>query len=254
MMCKLIFCNIYLEAIMIISDILGIIIKSIVTITSLFIITKLIGKKHIAQLTFFDYIIGIAVGSIAGSLSVDRRIDYISGLTALITWGVVVLAVSYVSMKSIWMRRFFDSTPTIFIQNGKIIEENLKKEKININDFLEELRLKGAFNIADVEFAILETNGEISVQLNSQKRPVTPEDIRISTNYEGLTSNLVIDGEIMKENLRLVNLDEKWLREELSKRNIFSVKNILLASLDTNGKLYVSMKGTDDKDTKNILE
>jgi uncharacterized membrane protein YcaP (DUF421 family) len=237
----------------ILSDILIAFIKSIVSIMALFFVTKFIGKKHIAQLTFFDYIVGIAIGSIAGSLSVDKSTNYANGLTALITWGMFSFVVAHLSIKSIWARCFFDSTPTIFIQNGKIIQENLKKEKININDFMEELRLKGAFNIADVEFAILETNGEVSVQLKSQKRPITPEDLNISTRYEGLSANLIIDGKIMKANLQLINHDEKWLADELSKRNIDSAKNVLLASLDTQGKLYIAMK-EDNVYVKGVLE
>jgi uncharacterized membrane protein YcaP (DUF421 family) len=160
--------------------------------------------------------------------------------------------VAYLSMKSVWARRIFDSTPTILMQNGEIFKKNLKKEKININDFLEELRMKGVFNLSNVEFAILETNGEISVLLKSQKRPLTPEDMNISTRYEGLSANLIIDGKIMRANLQLVYLDEKWLTNELSKRNIDSVKDVLFASLDTQGELYIAMK--PKKDVKGIFE
>ena len=227
--------------------------KSIVAITALFAITKLVGKRHIAQLTFFDYIIGIAIGSIAGAASIDRRIDYLSALTAIITWGVFAFFVAFLSQKSMRLRRFFNSTPTVFIQNGKIVEGNLKKEKININDFLEELRIKGVFNVSDVEFAILEPDGELSVQLKSQKRPLKPEDMNIPTRYEGIAANLIIDGNIMKENLHTVKLDEKWLFDELAKKNIFSEKEVLLAVLDTDGKLYVSLKGMEENDVRKVL-
>jgi len=223
------------------TDIINVMIRSIISIITLFFITKLIGKKHVAQLTFFDYIVGIAIGSIAGSISVDKSIT--KGVTALATWGLAAFVVASLSLKSISARKFFNSTPTTFIQNGKINEDNLKKEKININDFLEELRIKGVFNVADVESAILETDGEVSVQLKSQKRPLTPEDINIPTLYQGLSTNMVIDGEVMEDNLKHVKHDEKWLEDELSKRNIDSVKDILLASLDTRGEMYISIKG-----------
>lgn len=235
------------------TDIYGTAAKSIVSITALFLITKLIGKKHIAQLTFFDYIVGIAIGSIAGSFSIDKNTMFSTGLTAIITWGFIAYIAAYISMKSMAARRFFDSTPTVFVQNGKIIDENLKKEKININDFLEELRIKGVFNIADVEFAILETDGELSVQLKSQKRPLTPSDLHIPTQYQGLSANLIIDGNIMRDNLRLVNLDEEWLKKKLLQRNITSEKEVLLAALDTEGGLYISLKGKKDEDVKKVL-
>ncbi|MCR4436006.1 MAG: DUF421 domain-containing protein [Clostridiales bacterium] len=235
------------------SDIFNTAIKSIVSITVLFFITKPIRKKHIAQLTFFDYIAGIAIGSIAGSFSVEKDAYYTTGLTALIVWGLFAFAVAYISMKSLKARHFLDGTPTIFIQNGRILDGNLKKEKININDLLEELRLKGVFNLADVEFAILEADGEVSVQMKSQKRPLTPDDMHIPTRYQGLTANLIIDGSVMQENLHLVNRDEKWLKDELSKRNITSEKDVLLAALDTEGGLYISMKGNKDTDERRIL-
>ncbi|HEX9063056.1 MAG TPA: DUF421 domain-containing protein, partial [Clostridia bacterium] len=179
------------------TDIMSTALKCIVTISTLFFITKLLGKKHIAKLTFFDYVVGIAIGSIAGSFSISKSSHYKDGLTALLTWGLFAFAASYLSIKTIWGRRLLDSAPTVFVQNGKIIESNLKKEKVNINDFLEELRVKSVFNIADVEFAMLETDGQISVQLKSQKSPLTPSDLNIPTKYKGLSANLIIDGKLM---------------------------------------------------------
>lgn len=229
-----------------------VIIRSFISFFALLIMVRLMGKQQVAQLTFFDYIVGITTGSIAASLSVEDNISYHSGLAALLTWGLFSYLVAYLSIKSMRARRIFDSTPAILIQNGEIIEKNLRKEKINLNDFLEELRIKDVFDISDVEFAILETNGKVSVQLKSQKRPLTPEDLNISTTYEGLSANLIIDGEIMKESLGLVNLSEKWLSNELAKRKIASSKHVLLASLNTKGELYITMK--TDKNMKGILE
>lgn len=217
-------------------------VKSLVAVTILFLTTRVIGKKHIAHLTFFDYVVGIAVGSIAGALSTDSHITFPEGITALVVWTAVALLVAIVSMKSLKARHLFDSKPAIFIENGRIITENLKKEKININDLLEELRVKGVFNPADVEFAVMETGGNVSILLKSQKRPVTPSDLKVPTHYQGLSTNLVIDGELIKENLEYVGLDEKWLNNELAKSNIASYKDILLASLDTEGGLYISIK------------
>jgi uncharacterized membrane protein YcaP (DUF421 family) len=236
----------------ILKDTVFVVLKSLTSIAALFFLSRLIGRKSIAQLTFFDYILGITIGSVAASMSVENNINYHDGLTALFTWGLFAYLVAYLSVKSIWARRFFDSTPTILIQNGEILEKNMRKEKININDFLEELRIKNVFDVSDIEFAILETNGEVSVQLKSQKRPLTPEDMNIPTSYEGLTANLIIDGKIMKSNLKLVNLDEIWLTNELSKRKIYSVKEVVLASLNTKGQLYIVIR--DRKSGKGILE
>ncbi|HEX3029818.1 MAG TPA: DUF421 domain-containing protein [Clostridia bacterium] len=227
--------------------------KSFVAIMVLFVLCRLMGKKSIAQLTFFDYIVGTTIGSIAAALSADHTIKYAYAVTSLIVWFAFFILVSLISLKSIHGRRFLGSVPTILIQNGHIIETNLKKERFNINDFLEELRLKGAFNVADVEFAILETNGEISVKFKSQKQPLTPSDLNIPTDYEGLSASLIIDGVIMNDNLKLVNLNEKWLMDELNRQNVKAPNEVLLGSLDTKGKLSLYLKKSNEKEMK-ILE
>jgi len=225
-------------------------IRSIVSVTVLFIITRIMGKKSIAHLTFFDYIVGTAIGSIAAALTVDESIKYSHGIIGLVVWGVSAVIIAYISVKSIPGRRILGSTPTILVQNGKVLEKNLKKEKFNINDFLEELRLKGVFSVSDVEFAMLETNGQVSIQLKSQKQPVTPEDLSIPTQYKGLSAVLMIDGKIMHNNLKQVGLDENWLMAEMKRRGINSTDEVLLASLDTSGNLYIDTKGDNTEELK----
>ena len=144
------------------------------------------GKKQISQLTFFDYVVGISIGSIAASLSVDQRISFIDDITSMIIWTLVPLVFSYLSAKSIKTRRLLDGTPTILIQNGKIIEKNLTKTKLTINDLLEELRVKDVFNIADVKFALLETNGKISVLKKSSNQTVANSNLKTPVHHQGL--------------------------------------------------------------------
>ncbi|MDP4092073.1 MAG: DUF421 domain-containing protein [Bacillota bacterium] len=218
----------------------------------LFIFTRLMGKKSIAHLTPFDYIAGITLGSISGSFSIDKRVGYVHGIMGIAAWSLLAFAVSYLSMKSMKIRKITGSTPAVLIQNGKIVEKNLRRELFNINDFLEELRQKGVFNLADVEFALLETNGKISVQMKSQKQPLTPSDLNMDTGYQGLSLTLIADGEIIFDNLKQVNLDEGWLDQELRKRGIGTSKDVMLASLDTSGKLYIDMKNNDPDDIKLI--
>lgn len=224
------------------SDAYDILIRTIIAIVSLFILGRTLGKKQIAQLSFFDYILGITIGSIAAQMSIDTDIPMTNGLGSLILWSLVSLLISYVSLKSMRARRFLEGVPTVIIKNGEIIKENLKKERYHINELLEDLREKGVFNIADVEFAILETDGALSVLKKSQTQPITPRDIGIDTKYQGLSANLIIDGEIMYKHLQTVGLNEEWLSDELNKRGIDSFKDVLLASLDTDGNLYVDLK------------
>ena len=221
--------------------------RSIISVVVLFILAKLMGKRQISHLTFFDYAIGISIGSIAAALAVDRSVDYEHGLAGMIIYALFGILLSYIILKSVKMLDFISGTPTIIIQNGKIIEQNLRKTKLHVNDILEECRIMGAYNIADVEYAILETNGKVSVLLKSQKAPVTCEDLKIPTEYKGLSADLIIDGKIMPKHLAKVNLTEEWLKDELKKRNIMSHKDVLLASLDTSGNLLIDLKNKSIK-------
>ena len=135
-----------------------------------------------------------------------------------------------------------DGSPSIVIQNGKIRIDELCKARYNINELLEKLRIQVYPNIADIEFAILETSGHLSVVPKSQKRALTPEDLQIDTKYEGLPVPLILDGKIQYDNLKEINLDEDWLISELAKFNITDVKKVFLASLDTEGKLLYQVR------------
>jgi len=217
-------------------------ISSLIAIIALFILTRIMGKKQMAQLNFFDYVVGISIGSIASEYAVVRAIHISEGLTALTVFTLFSIVLSYISMKSYKGRKILDGTPVILIENGKIIETNLKKTKVNINDLLEECRQKDIFDIAEIEFAVLETSGRLSVLPKSQNRPLTPKDMQISTAYEGLCTNVVIDGKIIDEHLTAINLDAEWLNAELAKQWVKGCEDVLLAYVDTTGALHIHMK------------
>lgn len=222
-----------------------IIFRSITSICLLFIFTKITGKKQISHLTFFDYIAGISIGSIAAQFAIDDTIPFIHGVIALAIYSIVPIIVSYISLKSIKGRRFLGDTPTILLQNGKIIEKNLKKCNFTVNDILEECRLKDVFNISDVEYAVLETSGKVSLQLKPEKKTVTLEDLNIKKNYEGILADIIIDGIVMYEHLKLINHDEEWLVNQLKIQNVNSYNEVLLATVDSRGNLYVDLKNRD---------
>ncbi|MCX7615107.1 MAG: DUF421 domain-containing protein [Clostridiales bacterium] len=205
------------------------------------------GKKQISQLTFFDYIVGISIGSVAGTMSVQKDITILDGVSSMIIWSLFPIVFYYISKNSIIGRRLLRGKPSILIQNGKIIESNLKRERFTIDDLLEELRNTGVFNIQDVEFAILETSGKLSLLKKASKQAVTVSQMQIPEEYQGLCANIIIDGNIMKDNLNLLNLTEQWVLNELKKNNVSSIKDILLASVDTNGKLHIDYKNKDPK-------
>lgn len=229
-------------------EIISIVIKSLIAAVVLFALARLMGKKQISQLTFFDYIVGISIGSIAAAMSVDKRISIRDGITSMIIWALFPIVFSFISIHSMNARRLLDGTPTILIQNGKIIEKNLRKSKFTVNDLLEELRMKDAFDILDVEFAILETSGKLSVLKKAAKQPLTPTDMNLQLPNQSICANVIIDGKLMIENVKKLNKDELWLKNELIKNNVHSEKDVLLASCDTNGVLHIDRKNADPDD------
>ncbi len=216
--------------------------KALFSVSVLFVWSRIMGKKHISQLTFFDYVVGISIGSLSGTFAMDDSIGYIKGVTGLSVYALFTIILSYISLKSYSGRRILNGTPTILIQNGRIIESGLKSTKMNINDLIEECRLKNAFNIADIEFAVLETSGKLSVLLKSYNQPLTPKDMNIATEYKGLCINLIIDGRVLDDQLKTADRSEDWLSSQLQVQGIKSPSEVLLAFIDSSNKLYVYKK------------
>ena len=222
-------------------------IRSIVTIVVLFLLAKVMGKKQISQLNLFDYIVGITIGSVAADISLDLNKSFLDGVICMLVFGLTGALVSYVTLKSIKLRRFFMGTPSIIIENGKIIEEGLKKVKFDINDLMEELRGAGYFNIDEVAYAVMETNGKISFLPKDGDKPVTKKDMDLKIIPSSLVANIIIDGKIMMNNLKAMNKDEKWLSHELKVLGYKDIDEILLATLDSNDKIMVYKKGISAK-------
>ncbi|MEA4933269.1 MAG: DUF421 domain-containing protein [Lawsonibacter sp.] len=166
----------------------------------------------------------------------------------MLLWAIFPIAFSYISIHSTTARRLLDGTPKILIQNGKIIEKNLRRSQFTINDLLEELRIKDVFNITEVEFAVLETSGKLSVMKKASNQPVTPKDMNLPVPEQGVFANIVIDGKLMKENMTQMNVDEQWLNDELRKNNINTIEGILLASCNSKKILHIDRKNNDPND------
>lgn len=203
---------------------------------------RLMGKRQIGQLEPFELVIAILIAELAAVPMENRAIPLMNGIIPIFTLLFIQVFISVLSMKSLTFRAFMDGSPTIVIENGKICEQELTKTRFNINELLEQLRIQGYVNITDVEYAILETSGNLSVVPKSQKRPLTPSDLKIETNYEGLPVPLVLDGNIQHDNLTEINLTGEWLREELKKFKINDPKEVFLAILDTEGKFFYQKK------------
>lgn len=235
------------------NELLNVTFRALSSLITLFLITKMLGKKQVSQLSLFDYVIGISIGNFAAEMTINLESNEINGIWAVILFGVFAYLISYLTMKSIVLRRFFMGTPTTLIQDGKILEKNLKKMKFDINDMLEEIRTAGYFDLSQVEYAILEPNGEVSILPKAEYRPLTPKDMKIKVEKEGLCSNVIIDGKIMYNNLGIIDKDEKWLNNQLKAKGYGDISKILLATVDIKDKLVIYERNYD-LNAKNVLE
>ena len=223
--------------------ILVVIIRSIISFFVLLLLVRLIGKQQVAQLTFFDYIVGITIGSIAATLSVQVNENTLATLAGMGTWSILAIILAVLGIHSTWVRKVVDGEATVVVENGKVLEENLKRIRIPMDGLISELRTKDVFNIADVEFAMFEPGGKISIQKKSQKQPLTPGDLNLPTQYDGLPTNLIMDGVILDDSLRSLNLSKAWLHHQLRKQNIQDTSEVSIAQLETKGNLYIDLKG-----------
>lgn len=224
------------------AEILPILLRAFISFSLLLLLAKLMGSKQISQMTFFDYVVGISIGSIAAVLAIDDGIPVFYPIAAMCIYALLDLLLSVITSKSITARRFFTGTPTVIIDDGKIIKENLKHTHYDVNDMLSLCRSKGYYNVADIHYAVLETNGELSILPKVAHRPVTPGDMNLTPAEEGLVANVVIDGKVMTNNLKGIGKNERWLKNKLEEQGVKNVEGILLATCDPTGSVSVYFK------------
>lgn len=227
--------------------------RAIFSLVTLFLVTKMIGKKQVSELSLFDYVISISIGNFAAEMTMNLDSQVLNGFVSLVIFGSIATIVAILTMKSVILRRFFMGTPTIVIQNGTFVLKNLKKIKFDMNDFLETARSAGFFDISQIKYAIMEADGKISFLPKEEYLPVTNKDMNLKPSNQGLCANVIIDGKIMKKNLENINKDESWLIKNLKIKGYNDLKDILLATIDVNEKLVVFNK-KEVSDVKNILE
>lgn len=234
-------------------DYMNILINGTTSVIILFILTKIMGRKQAGELNIFDYVIGISIGSIAAEMTLNQDVNFFEGTLAMVIYATISYLITISTMKSIIARRFVIGSPTVIIQNGKILYKNLKKAKMDVNDLLEQARTNGYFDLSEIEYSLMESDGKLSFLPKSEYVPLTPKDMKIKTDYKGLTANLIIDGNIMKENLKNIKKDEKWLLTRLKNEGYENINNILLVICDSKEKLTIYEKNKDIEEIK-VLE
>ena len=215
---------------------------SIGSLIILFFLTKLLGNKEMSQLSLFDYINGITIGSIAAEMATSLEDNFLYPLIAMLVYGLSVFIISILSAKSLKIRRFMTGKSLIVFDNGKIYKGNLKKGKIDLNEFLVQARINGYFDLNSVQTAILESNGKLSFLPKSTQRPATPQDLNLSPEQEKLVTNVIIDGEILNDNLKYTGNNKIWLQRKLKEKGITRAKDVFLATCDSKNILTVYKK------------
>ena len=227
-------------------EILDVILRCLVSLITLFFVTKMIGKKQVSQFSLFDYVIGISIGNFAAEMAINLDSEYLHGTVAVIVFGVVAYIVSIVTLKSLKARKFFIGDPTILIEDGKIIYKNLKRSKFDVNDLLEECRINGYFDISEIDYALMEANGKISFLAKPDYQNPVNKDLDIKKEKSGLCANLIVDGQIIHESLKIMHKDEKWLMHEIKVKG-YALDDIILATLDLSENFKVYGKNVNSK-------
>lgn len=214
-------------------------VRGVISFFTLLIFTRILGKQQISQLTFFDYILGITIGSTASSLTTDLTSRAWPHWVGLLTWTAAVLLLQVITIKWRKASKFIDGEPTIVIQEGKIMEETMKKMQYRMDDLYEQLRQKEVFDVMEVKLAILEKDGQVSVLKKPEFCQVTIQDLNLPTRDKGMATELIYSGIVIEENLKQMNHDRKWLCDELKKHNINAPSEVFFLTVNSDGTLYI---------------
>lgn len=232
--------------------IIGIVCRTLLIYLSVLFVMRLMGKREVGQLSTFDLVVAIMIAEVAVFPLEDLAVPLYIGLVPMSVLVSAEVLLSYLCLKFKSLRRIVDGCPSVLIFRGEIMDKEMRRQRYNINDLMGQLREKNIFNISDVEYAILETTGELTVLVKSTKRPVNLEDLNITPLHEDIPLPLVLDSEVIQENLGYLNLSHSWLEDELKKRNL-TIKDVLYAGMDSQGNLFISKKQVRDRNKEMIL-
>ena len=220
--------------------------RAIVLYIIVLIVMRLMGKREIGQLEPFELVISIMIADLASIPMTETGVPLTNGVIPILGLLVMHFLISLLNLNSTWARKIICGKPSILIYRGKIDERVMKKERFTINELEERLRGKDVFNIGDVEYAILETSGEVSVILKPNKRNTIPEDFNIEPEYEGISYDLVIDGKILEENVKAIGKDNIWLEKQVKKFGM-TPQDALVVTIDGKGQIFCQEKNKGEK-------
>lgn len=215
--------------------------RALIAFVLALVATRLLNKQFVARLTYFDFTVGVTIGSLVGHIPNDWDQPFWPVVVPMVIITALGVITGWLAMRFPRIRHLLQGEPTVLVQNGKILEDNMRRLRYNQDQLNSQLRASGYFDISGVEFAVLEPGGQLSVLPKSQKRPVQPADLGVSTQYEGMAIELIMDGQVVQKNLKENNLSEQWLLERLRERGINSPGEVFYAVLNTRGQLFVDL-------------
>ena len=230
---------------------LVVLVRGIIAFFSLLIFTRILGKQQISQLSYFEYILGITIGSIAAELTVDLSSRAWPHFVGLFTWFILTLLIQFLTLKSKKISEYLEGEPTVIIMNGIILDKAMKSIRLRITDLLELLRQHDIFDINEVYIAIIEVNGKLSVIKKAEYENATLKDLKLKSSNKELNIDLIHNGRILSSNLQKKNLSISWLKEQLAIRNIKSPKEVFYATMNNKGNIYID-KYSDNLDLNEI--
>lgn len=223
------------------TDLVHVLIRGIAGFILMLILARLMGKRQITQITYYDYIVGISIGSIAAELTFSPHIRMSNFLFGMIIWAVIPIMISKMEMKSSRFRTLIEGKSSAIIKDGQILEKNMKKENLTIDEMMILLRKKNVFKISDIQSAIMEKNGEITIMKKSELEPLTPKDMSMVVEKEKLPCIVIIDGNLMEKDLTKYGYTKDWLLAEINKQGANDVTDVFLAQIDSMGNVYVDL-------------
>ena len=218
-----------------------VLVRGLIGFFTLLIFTRILGKQQISQLTFFDYVVGITIGSTASTLTTDLTSRAWPHWVGLFTWTALCFILQLITLKSKAAEKYLDGEPTIVITNGKILEKSMKKFRYTIGDLLEQLRDKGIFDLDEVAYAVLEKDGQLSILKKPECDHVTPKDLKLKTANASIDLEVIYDGSILQDHLISINRNEKWLMTKLKKQGIKDAAEVFLATYNASSGLHIDL-------------
>jgi uncharacterized membrane protein YcaP (DUF421 family) len=213
-------------------DYLKIVISALGSMVAVFMFTKIMGNREMSQLSMFDYVSSITIGSIAGEMAVMSTDSFFKPLIAMALFTLFSTMISYFTCKSIKLRRFIEGQSLLLFQNNQIFEKNLLKAKLDVDELLTSCRLEGYFDLEDIHTIYLEPSGMVSILPKVAKRPATPEDLNLTPTQNLPLANVIIDGRIFYDNLKSTGKDDKWLNNQLQAKGVKDIREVILATFD----------------------